>query len=662
MSPLECRPSFWNRVEAVFLAAMPNKHFSGSQRLLADPDPDKLELEEALKNDDLYMLDLKLDLSGEPIRSEAQLSYKMNSLFKGICIRDATVINFEDNIFHQIVVDKPNFLVLIRHKNYGDQDGDCVVINDFVVYGADDDDENVLKKIQTSTSIDGLDKEITVTIRRGNDPMDSPARGLATYNLMAEQKTVIRILKHFKIDDKITRVTKCTPARPFLSIGLTEPLLLDDQYKHPCLIFDPEPSETNSSQLWAHLHSTREDQPKRMVIEGIYGVVDLKEVEHRLNYQGDILSNLEPLTWNEDGEDCLSGIPNGNIKLDINLKYEINFIMFGKDAFRVSYPGQAQCCSVCFSWHHRASECDRKQEGRDKLRREYLQKWKKIVNFSERSSEDPSVNLAVNPVNNANPAVDPVNNDNNIAEERSSEDLRANPAANPANNDNNTSDENLDNVESASEPIQLNLSSPGDILDKFEKVYEEIEARMEAGAEKLDNDDDEKPENAADTDDCDDSEKDHSPNREPEDEGWMQVKTKKHKAGRRSPASLSSSPASTDDERQTTKDSLVKGNKRKSDSPREKSIKQTGSGRKIGSYAQKTKDDFLAEISKLNFDSIGDSRVKREKFKRNLNGIEQKFYKIMFENESGAADPDANEYWDEIKNTLEGKRKIVEKA
>ena len=631
---------------------MPNKHFSGSQRLLADPDPEKLELEEALKNDDLYILDLKLDRSWEPIRSEAQLSYKMNSLFKGICIRDATVINFEDNIFHQIVVDKPNFLEIIRHRNYGDQD-DCVGINDFVVYGADDDDENVLKKIRTSTSIDGLGKEITVTIRRGNDPMDSPARGLQTYNIMAEQKTVIKILKHFKIDDKITRVTKCTPARPFLSIGLTEPLLLDDQYKHPCLIFDPEPSETDSSQLWAHLHSTREDQPKRMIIEGIYGVVDLKEVEHRLNYQGDILSNLEPLTWNDDGEDCLSGIPNGNIKLDINLKYEINFIIFGKDAFRVSYPGQAQCCSVCFSWQHRASECDRKQEGRDKLRREYLQKWKKIVNFRERSSEDPSANSAVNPVNS----------DSNNTDERSSNDPSANPTVNPVNMDNNTVDGNLDNVE-PSEPIQLNLSSPGDILDKFEKVYEEVEARMEAGAEKLDNDDNEKFDgNATDPDDNEDSEKEHSPNLKPDDEGWMQVKNKKHKAGRRSSASLSSSPASTDDEEhKTTKESLEKGNKRKSDSPREKSIKQTGSGRKIGSYAQKTKDDFTAEISKLNLDSIGNSRVKREKFKRNLNGIEQKYYKLMFENESGAADPDANDYWDEIKNTLEGKRKIVEKA
>ena len=236
--------------------------------------------------------------------------------------------------------------------------------------------------------------------------------------------------------------------------------------------------------------------------------------------------------------------------------------------------------------------------------------------------------------------------------------------ANPVNNDNNTADANLENVESASEPIQLNLSSPGDILDKFEKVYEEVEARMKAGAEKLDNDDNEKFDgNATDPDDNEDSEKEHSPNLKPDDEGWMQVKNKKHKAGRRSSASLSSSPASTDDEEhKTTKESLEKGNKRKSDSPREKSIKQTGSGRKIGSYAQKTKDDFTAEISKLNFDSIGNSRVKREKFKRNLNGIEQKYYKLMFENESGAADPDANEYWDEIKNTLEGKRKIVEKA
>ena len=418
---------------------MPNKLFKGSQRLLLDPDPHKAELEMALDQDDLYILDLKIRLSGDPIRSEGNLIYKLSALVKGINIRDANVTGLDHDLSHQIVVDKNNFLMLIRHEIYGEQADRCLIINDFAVYGTNDSEESILKRIQPPTTVDGLDKEITVTIRRGNNPSDTPARGLQTFNLMSDQKIVIMILKHFKIEDKITRVTKCTPARPLLSIGLTEPLHPDDQVLQPCLIFDPEPADTESSQLWAHLQSTREDLPRKMIIEGIYGVVNLKDVEHRLKYHGDISSNIEPLMWNEDNEDCLSGIPNGNIKLDIDLKYEINYLFFGKDIFRVSYPGQALCCSMCYSWNHRASECDRRQEGREKLRREHLQKWKKVVNYRDRTSEP------------------------------------APPA--PSQPDTNGSEKNIDNQ------IQLNITSPGDILDKYEDAYEDIHKQVQ---EKMD--------------------------------------------------------------------------------------------------------------------------------------------------------------------------------
>ena len=53
--------------------------------------------------------------------------------------------------------------------------------------------------------------------------------------------------------------------------------------------------------------------------------------------------------------------------------------------------------------------------------------------------------------------------------------------------------------------------------------------------------------------------------------------------------------------------------------------------------------------------------VKKEKLKRDLLSMEQKYYKLLFENECGTADPEANENWNEIKNALENTRKLLEK-
>ena len=231
---------------------MKRKYFLGSQRLLSDPDPHKRELENPLLDDELYFLDLNVAFTGETPRSGNQLYNKLKPLFDGLNFRDLKVLRQGDTFCQQAIVDKENFLDLITHDSYGDFPGDYkFVINDFWEFGKDEeenpndlDHDVVLLKAPTENIIDGMDHEITVTICRGNEPTDRPARGLQTFNMMADPNVVKKFLKHFKIERKITRVTKATPQRPTLQIRLTCPvsqIFDEEEYLLPCLIYDPTP-------------------------------------------------------------------------------------------------------------------------------------------------------------------------------------------------------------------------------------------------------------------------------------------------------------------------------------------------------------------------------------------------------------------------------------
>ena len=62
-----------------------------------------------------------------------------------------------------------------------------------------------LKMVERFNDIDGHNKELTITIRRGLDPTDKPAFGLKTFNLMSDPREVIKVLKHFDLVGKIAR-------------------------------------------------------------------------------------------------------------------------------------------------------------------------------------------------------------------------------------------------------------------------------------------------------------------------------------------------------------------------------------------------------------------------------------------------------------------------
>ena len=681
---------------------MPNKFFLGSQRLLSDPNPLKEDLAAVLDDDGFYSLDLDVYFKGETIRTERQLYGKLESLFEGLRYRDLRVTRQGNDFHSQAVVDKENFLGIIRNNNYGVFDGDYTfVIKDFQEFVAEDEDttathgndENVLKPTPAENIVDGMNEELTITVRRGPDPTDRPARGLQTFNLMSDPAEVIKVLKHFKIEKKISRVTKPTPQRPTLQVRLTssvDQLFGEDEYIQPCLIYDPTPQsmEAGYTQLHAHLHSSSESLARRIVIEGIHGIINLSDVKHRLQYHGELISDIKPLFWNLDGEDCLSGIPNGEVCVFMKLKYEINYLVFGRESFRVTYQNQPVGCSICFSWLHRSASCDMRNVGRDQLRSDYLQKWKRMVNFEERGPEEP---LEPGSPTISEPSVLP-GDQNELSD----------PTRTPENNSLEKATRNLEKFFGDNETPELSSASlekiatttPASILNDFAEVYradlpgpENIEELATDGSNETATEpeiiEDQTQEEPNATDNESESIEDQAPEKpkatdaEPTDlaattdlaveptnvtkpkepkaditTGWLQVKSRKQRA-KKSPAGSCSSSDSDDVDR-----------KRKAESPKANEVKTTGSGRKKAYFAEHAKGRFFTELMKKMDEKVladaKSSTVKSETVKRDLLEMEERYYKLIFENPAGK-DPQATENWNEISKSLQETRLQLEK-
>ena len=349
----------------------------------------------------LYTLDVTATFKGENIRSVDQLRRKMELLFNNVTLVNLMAVRDGPHTTFKMVVNKFNFLNLICHDNYGYFEDDYeLLISNFYPNADGSMDcyrlpDTPLKLVEKFNDIDGYNKELTITVRRGKDPNDQPARGLQTYHLMSDSKEVIKVLQHFDLLGKIVRCTKATPQRPTLQIKLIETVrdTFDlENYLEPCLIYRPAPqsAEAGATELWAHLHRSGDNQRKRVTIEGVDGITNLDEIKHRLSYHGELLTDLQLGYWesNEDELAGLSKIPNGDVKVFMKLKVELNFILIGKDAFRVTYQNQSPQCSYCYSWLHRAGQCDRKHLGRAALHQTYLDKWKRLVDYKERTDDN----------------------------------------------------------------------------------------------------------------------------------------------------------------------------------------------------------------------------------------------------------------------------------
>ena len=166
------------------------------------------------------------------------------------------------------------------------------------------------------------------------------------------------------------------------------------------------------------------------------------------------------------------------------------------------------------------------------------------------------------------------------------------------------------------------LDSPASILSDFKDTYEEANAGEEAltkdfagNGEEVKNGEQSGTEGGSET------------------EGWERVmKQRKPKKETKQPK-----PAKRE-----------VSNKRKAPSPLMKELKTSGSGRKI--YAEKLKSTFFAKALRIKENALkaGESTVKKEKCKKDLEILTNESKEAMFNNDNGPVDPSASENWDEM--------------
>ena len=606
-----------------------------------DPDPGKRKLCDSLSDELFYTLDLIVVFKGENIRSEEQLSRKMEVLFDNVSYVSAMVVRDGWNTRFKMVVDKQNFMYLILHSNFGSFEDDYdFLISDFhpnldgntSCYKVPD---TPLKMVERFNDIDGHNKELTITIRRGLDPTDKPAFGLKTFNLMSDPREVIKVLKHFDLVGKIARVTKATPQRPTLQVKLTASVLETfdlNNYMDPCSIYRPSPqsAEAGETELWAHLHRSGDNQRKRLTIEAVDGVADLDEIKHRLSYHGEMLTDLEPRYW-ESNDDELAGlckIPNGDYSVFMKLKIELNFVIIGRDAFRVTYQNQSPQCSYCMSWLHRTGQCDRRHLGRSALQQEYNLKWMRLVGYEERPSK----------TNTESEFGGTANNDGSLfkAQEPADNAMAGDDPNKAANTDGDASQE------APTPPPKASLfksQEPADVGGEWSKVNRKQKKRGSKSSSS------------------------HGDNSSDSEESSSRTADRKTKL-----KPLLKSAFSTTNDKPPTSPPRIPPKpiisplkptayvKRKAESPLENDAKTTGDGAKVTHHAERYMTVFFSDKNFMKLKELAQrkelSMVDREKSKVEIAELESKYRKFIFENPNGR-DPTEEENWQVVKTELD---------
>ena len=170
---------------------------------------------------------------------------------------------------------------------------------------------------------------------------------------------------------------------------------------------------------------------KWITIEGIGQRVSMDEICHKLQYMGHILENPVEEVWKieEDDDDYLENVKNGDVSVKMVLDYEFNYLISGMTAYRVSYKGQAKQCGYCFSWKHSlVRDCPKKNQGtgREELLQSYYENWKKEVNYRKRSVLDVTVEEPVKNIRgNKKEEESGEGSENEFLEEKGGEDVCA---------------------------------------------------------------------------------------------------------------------------------------------------------------------------------------------------------------------------------------------
>ena len=363
--------------------------------------------EEVIPKDKVFTVTLDVSFRGEEIRTSGQFSIKLARLFSPhVFFNDIKVTRPSAYFRYQVVLDTENMIKLVNNKNYGIFKNDYnITVMSYKVNLTEDgkvaeEECTPMRRVEQMKMRDGAENELVITMRRGGSPADAPARGMMTFNLLSDRKEVTRILEHFNLIGHVKRVSKATPSIPTLAISLhTSVEDLQDQITvEPMMVYDPT-FQSGNSELWAHIKIDRNQQVRRLTIEGIAGRADLLEAKHRLAYHGSLMSELTPVIWTNDVDEAMCGVENGDITVSVDLKYELNFLILGRTAFKVSYQGQAIQCSYCFSWLHVGRECFRRDERRDDLLRSYHEKWKKQMNYKRLDEGDDLEDSLIEPKN-----------------------------------------------------------------------------------------------------------------------------------------------------------------------------------------------------------------------------------------------------------------------
>ena len=367
----------------------------GNEYVVLDDEED--DLEALLLDGRYYSLDLEVVFRGDLIRNDLALRRKLDSLFDwNITFIQVKVARRGSSFSHQVVVDKQNFIAFRNSTSYGEFPGDYTIrVKGFYINPINDENpfitpDSPVKLASYAQKVkEGSENELTITIRRGKEASDQPAKGMAVFNLLSDMTEVIKIIDHFNLGGRITKVAKPTPGIPTLEIKLTDTLqnLVNQEVinNDPILIYDPTPQSmaAGNTALYAHARIDTGISPRRVLIEGVSGRVDQDELKHLLSYHGEIVSELQPQIWSQEGP--LAGVENGDMVCIMRLKVELGYAIINNQAFKVSYANQALQCSNCFSWQHQIRTCDKRDENRRDLLHEYKRKWQRQVGFVELS-------------------------------------------------------------------------------------------------------------------------------------------------------------------------------------------------------------------------------------------------------------------------------------
>ena len=349
---------------------------------------------ERLPEDRNFTLNMEAYFKGEKIRSGWTLKNKIESLLRADLV-DAAVEKRGRNDVFTVVADKRNILEMISSPNYGIFAGDYtlmikkICMNESEVIAPLALPETPIKRAPEQSQKVST-KEVSVMVRRGPEEFDPPARGQAVQNFLSDPREIVRILDHFGLKNRVNRVSRACPGMSTLEVGLTDDLenLMANGHINlePLVLYTPTRQSMEllgNSPLYAHINVDKGLMPRKIILEGVVGRTNLKEVLHMLTYHGEILpGTVEEMTWKDDGDLGLKGIKNGDLSVIMRIKTDLNYLVVGSYAYKVIYNSRGNSqCSNCLSFLHRNQACDRKGEDRRSLTMEFANKWKRQMKY-----------------------------------------------------------------------------------------------------------------------------------------------------------------------------------------------------------------------------------------------------------------------------------------